>query len=88
MRFYEINEPYYALIKSMDKSDAVIEYEKTVANLEDESTKLIKEVTRDYALASFSRVLSEDGNVIPVAEIVADFQREETMLLIIDGSLI
>ncbi|MEM4994775.1 hypothetical protein WKH56_19635 [Priestia sp. SB1] len=87
MRFYEFNEPYYALVKSEDKSHAIMEYEKTVGNLEDDEAKLAKEVTRDYALASFSRVLSEDGNIIPVAEIVSDFQREESMTLIVDASL-
>ncbi|MFK7678629.1 hypothetical protein ACI3ER_11365 [Bacillus sp. Wb] len=88
MKFYEFSNPYFALIKAENKSEAVFEYEESVGYLDgEEKLKSIKEVDRDYALAFFSRVLSEDGNVIPVSEIVSDFQKDERMLLVVDGAL-
>ena len=87
MKFYEFSNPYFALIKAEDEYDAIVEYNESVGDINDEKLENVKEVSRDYSMALFSRVLSEDGNVIPIAEIVSDFQKEERMTLVVDGTL-
>ena len=91
MKYFEIYDPYYALIKAKNKEDAVKEYIKNVAGEEEEFQYLLeemKEVEEDYALVIHSRGNSEDGNPIPVEEILDDFRSNNTMTLLIDGALL
>ena len=88
MKFFEVTEPYYALIKAKTKEIAKDEYVKVVA--EDEDGNLVnnlKEVDRDYAVAVYSRTLSEDGKEIPINEILENIKDDVNMVLIVDGSL-
>jgi hypothetical protein len=90
MKFFEIHDPYYALIKAPNEAEAIQEYVKSVAD-DDELNPLkdeIGEVDRDYAVASYSRAKSEDNEDVPLSEILEDIRNERTMILIIDGSLI
>lgn len=88
MKFYEINNPYYALVKAENEGEAIKEYTKSVADNDGSLHEEIKEVDREYALAAYSRGLSEDGHTISVNEILEDFRNGETMTLLVDGSLI
>lgn len=55
MKFYEIHDPYYALIKAPNQDEAIKVYSQNVA--EDDGTlhEEIREVDRGYALVSFSK---------------------------------
>lgn len=89
MKFYEIHDPYYALIKAPSEEEAIKEYVKTVADdddlhpLKDE----IGEVNRDYAVARYSRTKAENGKEVPLREILEDIQSDKAMTLIVDGNL-
>lgn len=91
MQYWEIYEPYYALIKAKDDFMATEEYIRFVAGDENEYGEILKNmepVERDYALAMYSQAKSEDGDLIPVKEVLDDFRSNQTMTLLIDGSLL
>ena len=90
MKYFEINDPYYALIKAEDAGEAVNKYIEVVAGEPEESQDFeeeLQEVTRDYALIKFSRAPGEDGKMVDMTEIMMDFNNGKSEVLIIDGSL-
>ncbi|WP_342467297.1 hypothetical protein NSS65_13380 [Bacillus sp. FSL K6-1006] len=88
MKFYEVNEPYYALIKAKNDENAMTIYTDVVADDDGGLSEEITEVTEAYAAIIYSRVNGEDNNVIPVKEVLEHLTSEEEMVLIIDGSLL
>ncbi|WP_425611253.1 hypothetical protein [Bacillus safensis] len=88
MKFYEVNEPYYALIKAKNDENAMTIYTDVVADDDGGLSEEITEVTEAYATIIYSRVNGEDNNVIPVKEVLEHLTNEEEMVLIIDGSLL
>ncbi|MEK4791148.1 hypothetical protein [Bacillus sp. FSL K6-2971] len=88
MKFYEVNEPYYALIKAKNDENAMTIYTDVVADDNGGLSEEITEVTEAYAAIIYSRVNGEDNNVIPVKEVLEHLTNEEEMVLIIDGSLL
>ncbi|MEK4883460.1 hypothetical protein NST12_16675 [Bacillus sp. FSL W8-1127] len=88
MKYFETYYPYYALVKDENKEDAMKTYVKFVADDDGTLHLEMKEVERDYALAKYSRGLSEDGKEIPISEILDDFQSEESSVLLIDPALV
>lgn len=88
MKFYDIHEPYFALIKAKDKESARNIYVEGVAEDDGTVMKELREVDRDYAVVVYSRSLGEDGNTIPVHEIVETIQDDEEAILLIDGALL
>ncbi|WP_144472742.1 hypothetical protein [Bacillus pumilus] len=89
MKFYEVHDPYYALIKARNEESAMKIYTDTVADDEQgELAENIKEVTGLYAAIRYSRTVGEDGKTIPFEEVLQDLTNEEEMTLLIDGSLI
>lgn len=88
-KYYEIKEPYYALLKAKNKNEAISIYTGKICDTEDESlSSKIKEVDRDYAIAKYSRTLSEDGKEIPLEEILTCIKEDRSKLMIIDGELL
>lgn len=89
MKFYEVHDPYYALIKAKTKENAMTIYTDVVADDEEgELAENIKEVTGLYAAAKFSRIPGEDKELIPFEEVLEDLTSEGEMMLAVDGSLI
>ncbi|MGM0971067.1 MAG: hypothetical protein ACQEWR_21160 [Bacillota bacterium] len=88
MKFYEVHEPYYALIKAKNEENAMTIYTDVVADDDGGLSEEITEVTKTYAAVSYSRVNGEDNKVIPVKEVLDHLTNEEEMVLIIDGSLL
>lgn len=86
MKFYEVNEPYYALIKAKSKENAVRIYDDNVADDGDELK--ISEVTETYAAIRHSRTLGEDGKPLSVKEMLEDITNDNEMVLGRDGNLI
>ncbi|WP_155762164.1 hypothetical protein [Bacillus safensis] len=88
MKFYEVNEPYNALIKAKNDENAMTIYTDVVADDDGGLSEEITEVTEAYAAIIYSRVNGEDNKVIPVKEVLEHLTNEEEMVLVIDGSLI
>ncbi|MEH7802611.1 hypothetical protein V7274_18740 [Bacillus pumilus] len=88
MKFFEVNEPYYALIKAKNEENAMTIYTDVVADDDGGLSEEITEVTKTYAAVSYSRVNGEDNKTIPIEEVLEDLTNEEEMILIIDGSLL
>ncbi|WP_144498733.1 hypothetical protein [Bacillus pumilus] len=89
MKFYEVHDPYYALIKARNEESAMKIYTDTVADDEvGELAENIKEVTGLYAAAKFSRIPGEDKELIPFEEVLEDLTSDGEMMLAVDGNLI
>lgn len=88
MKFYEVNEPYYALIKAKNDENAMTIYTDVVADDAGGLIEEITEVTETYAAIRYSRVNGYDNKMIPVEEVLEDLKNEIQMVLIIDGSLV
>lgn len=86
MKFYEVESPFYALLKAKNEQEAKEKYIQHVAD--DELGIEIKEVERDYALARFAQAPGENKKLVPVKEILNDFDCGEYEVLIIDGALL
>lgn len=86
MKYFEVTDPYYALLKAEDKERALLEYNASVAGLDDINE--IKEVSRDYALVRFSQTPSEDKGLLPPATSVKEFENPVTCILLWDGMLL
>lgn len=88
-KFFEVHDPYYALIKAKDVNEAKGIYITIVAEDEEGTLdKEIAEVKSDYAIARYSRSLSDDKEPVALKEILDDLRSEESMLLLIDGNLL
>ncbi|MEK4049875.1 hypothetical protein [Bacillus sp. FSL K6-2839] len=86
MKFYEVHDPYYALIKAHNKEDAIRIYTDNVA---DDGDKLeITEVTETYAAVRHSRTYDEDGKPLSVKAVLEDIINDNKMVLGRDGNLI
>lgn len=88
MKFFEIYDPYYSLIKADDKKSAIKKYVEAVAADDGTLQEGIKQVSRDYALVNFSRTRSENDSLIPSDEIIRIFNEPESDILTIDGALL
>lgn len=88
VKFFEIHDPYYALIKAPDQDAAIKVYVERVA--EDDGTlhEEIREVDRDYALVSFSKGATEDNETVPIKEILEGFKKEGSAVLLISRELL
>ena len=91
MRFYEINDPYYALIMAASHGEAVQEYLDVVAGEQEEFEELmeeVKEVPEYYAATKFSRGKGEDRDLIDIEEVLDTLKSDKTQVLLMDGSLV
>lgn|GEM_PF-1012987 len=88
MRFYEVHDPYYALIMARNEEEAIKIYTEIVADDDGTLIDEIEEVSRDYALLRISRAPGEDNELIKYKELLDSLNSNEPQLFIIDGSLI
>ncbi|MGY4689320.1 hypothetical protein [Salibacterium sp. K-3] len=90
MKYFEISQPYYALLKAENESQAIMKYIEQVAD-DSENEPLceeIQEVPTDYAVAKFSRATGEDRELPPLREVLDELRDGEDSVLLIDGSLL
>jgi len=59
IKYFEVNEPYYALLKAEDIEEAKLEYNASVAGLED--IESINQVQRDYAIIKYTAYFLKDA---------------------------
>ncbi|MCY9339799.1 hypothetical protein MOF28_15695 [Bacillus haynesii] len=88
IKYFEIDEPYYALIAADDENKAVEVYIKGVADDDGTLKDSIKEVGRMYALALFCQNVGRNNPEITVEKAISDFEERKNDTLIIDGSLL
>ena len=91
MKFYELNDPYYALIAAEDEGEAVQLYIANVAGDSEESQDIaeeLKEVNRDYVLTKLRRTPGENGENITEEEVDQEINSKKSRVILIDGSLI
>lgn len=91
LKYFEINDPYYSLVKAEDAKEAAELYVESVAGDEVERPAIenyFQEVDRDYALIKFSRSPGEDGKAVGMDETLMNFNNGKSEVLIIDGSLL
>ncbi|MGJ3548140.1 hypothetical protein ACR6EC_19800 [Bacillus subtilis] len=89
MNFYEITEPYYALLKAEDKAEAEKIYIENVADTDDYDNfqdEEINEVSRDYALSEYKRIMEKYAETNHHL-IMETFNVPAGEMLIWDGSL-
>lgn len=88
LNFYEVYDPYYALILAKDEEAAYQIYIDTVADDDGNLHEEIEEVDREYGIVKYSRAKSEDGELLEISEILEGLKTDESKLLLIDGSLL
>lgn len=91
MKFYEIHDPYYALIKAKDEADAERIYNEYISDTDDYENfqdDEIREVERDYALVMFSQIQDYDGTCAGYDFISKVFNDPDFKVLKMDGSLL
>ena len=88
MRFYEVIEPYYALLKAKNPDNAKAIYEKTVEKVQpltlDEQLEM-QEVPVEYASAAYSRSRTTEASEIPLEMVVQALTSRTEMILVVDG---
>jgi hypothetical protein len=91
MKFYELDDPYYALIAAEDKGEAVQLYIREVAGDAEESADIeeeLKEVNHEYVLTKLKRSPGENGENISEEEVNQEINSKTSRVILIDGSLI
>ncbi|KDE31580.1 hypothetical protein SFC22_06485 [Bacillus altitudinis] len=88
MKFYEVHDPYYALIKAKTEENAMTIYTDVVADDDGGLSEEITEVTEAYAAIRHSRTVDADERILSIEKVIEDITNEEEMLLGMDRSLI
>lgn len=83
VRYFEVDSPYYALIKASNKQEFEEIYKEYVnEDLKDEP----REVGKLYALVKLSRALG--FKTAKIETIINEFEDDKNKVLVLDGSLI
>lgn len=85
MKYFEIHEPYAALIKARSKYEAISVYNEHVADADTDTE--VEEISRDKALIRFSRGMDEDRKLSKEKEIIERFNQEQADVLLITSEL-
>lgn len=86
MKYFEIYEPYYAMIKAINEDSALELYGDVVCDLEPDME--VEEISRDQALIRYSRALSEDNEPAKEKEVIEDFNRVLAEVLLVPRELL
>jgi hypothetical protein len=88
VKYFEISEPYYALISANNFDEALRVYVECVSEDDGTLREELREVDHDYALVKYSRGVSENGEPQSISELLSEFRNGAAGVLLIDGSLI
>lgn len=94
MRFFEISDPYYALIKAKDEKDATKIYTEQVCDVSsgeefEEFKQGMKEITKEQAKTAIKGAIDDDtGQPVSNEEIERAISQEITEILLIDSYLV
>ncbi|QNP18257.1 hypothetical protein H9S87_18970 (plasmid) [Bacillus pumilus] len=82
MNFYEVNEPYRALIKAKSKPRGMQLYTETVANDDGTLDANMKEVSSIYAAVWYSRMcLKKEDQLRPMDQVIKDLTNDVSYVL-------
>lgn len=86
-KYFEVTEPYFALIRAEDTEEVAKIYQEGVADIGDhqEFIEGVKEVSRDIALITFVR---NDMTLVGDPDLLKEFNKEENQILAIDSWLL
>ncbi|ASK26230.1 hypothetical protein ABC970_22255 [Bacillus licheniformis] len=85
--YFEIIDPYYSLIKADTIQEAKTIYNEYVSEIEELNESDIYPVPRDYALARFVRSTDENGKLLPIDKVLADFYSPKSDILLFPREL-
>lgn len=94
LRYFEFKQPYYALIKAYDSGRAIEIYDQHVSVVEDKEDEQeliqgMREIDEEQAKKKYLKAsLTEDGDEIPLAERLSDFEEDADEVLLVDASLL
>ena len=92
MKFYEMREPYYALIAAEDEKQCLKFYKDIVCEVEDEKEFFddMKTIDKYEAFKMLAKSHTEDGGELGAEEAFNQLENleEDGEVLLIDGSLI
>lgn len=88
MKYFEVQDPYYALIKANDKELAMKIYTEYVADDEGELNNEMQEIGAYDAFLKFGEGLTDGKEEMLFSEIINNFSSNENTVLLIDGSLL
>lgn len=92
MKFYEMKEPYYALIAAKDEKQCLKLYKDIVCEVEDEKEFFddMKTIDKYEAFKMLAKSRIEDGGELGVKEAFNQLENleENGEVLLIDGSLL
>lgn len=88
MKFFEVSNPYYSLIKANTKEKAMELYTKNVADDEGELNDEMTEVGGVYAAMRHARAPGEDKELLPLEEALKEITSDDEMVLLIEGNLL
>lgn len=88
MKYFEVYEPYYALIKEESKEKAMKVYVEFVASDEGTLKDEMYEVSRTAAWRKFCNGENEDGSKSLYDELVKQFNDPDNKVLLIDSALL
>lgn len=88
MRYFEVEQPYYALLKAKNPENAKQIYTTMVEGIQplaiDDQLEM-KEVSVEYASAVYSRSRTTDAKEIPLDAVVQALTNRTEMILTVDG---
>ncbi|MGX1449971.1 hypothetical protein ACUXOD_003779 [Bacillus sp. 153480037-1] len=88
MKFFEVNEPYRALIKAKSKPRGMQLYTETVANDDGTLDANMKKVSSIYAAVWYSRMcLEKEDQLRPIDQVIKDLSNDEEFILDYDSNL-
>lgn len=87
MKYFEIQDPYYATIKAPTKEEAVSVYIENVADDSPDEPLIneIKEISRDFALAKYARSTDEEGEIGSLHKKLERFKEAKASILTISS---
>lgn len=87
MKYFEILEPYYALVVAEDEKAAIEIYSKDWFEVDESFSENVTEVDRKYALGQFGDVVGQENPDIRLPKVVEKFEKRINDFLLIDGRL-
>lgn len=93
MKYFEFNEPYYALIQAGSDGEAIETYDSQVNKIEDKEDEQeviinMNEITAESAWDKYSNCVTEDGESLPIEELKETFGKEYNHVLLVDSNQI
>ncbi|WP_108490821.1 hypothetical protein [Bacillus velezensis] len=88
MKFFEVSDPYYALIKANTKEKAMKLYTEGVADDEENLSKEMQEVSLEHAVKAYIHRTGFEQGFFFKDEITNNLKGREEGIVVMDGHLL